>query len=236
MEIDHIIWDWNGTLLDDGDALVQATIDAFAMSGLGSVTRERYQAHFTRPISAFYNQLAGRTLSLAEQSMLNDYFYNSYARRIAEATVHPNAISALSGWQETGRTQSLLSMYPHEQLLGLAQVREIAHYFVRVDGTSDDEPPRKEPHLRRHLAALGASVRQVLLVGDNVDDVYAARACGVLCVLYHPGERALVSDTRARALAVPVVQDLLGAVRWALALDTAGWPAGQAPDYGIKPT
>lgn len=39
MRIDHIVWDWNGTLFDDGDALVQATIDAFAAAGLSTVTR-----------------------------------------------------------------------------------------------------------------------------------------------------------------------------------------------------
>lgn len=232
MAIDHIVWDWNGTLFDDGDALVLATVDAFAMSGLGEVTWESYQAHFTRPIPEFYNQLAGRTLEPSEQVLLDTHFQSSYSRRLAEVAVHPDAVAALAAWLETGRTQSLLSMFPHEQLLGLAQVREIAHYFVGVDGSRDAASPRKEPHLRQHLAALNISAERVLVVGDNLDDVDASRACGVHCVLYRPAERALVSHARVRDLGVPVVADLPAAVRWAMATGTDTPPA----DGGNQPS
>ena len=216
MEIDHIVWDWNGTLFDDGDALVLATIDAFTMTGLGAVTRESYQGHFTRPISVFYDQLAGRTLTPAEQVRLNAHFHRSYARRLAEVQVHADAVSALTTWREAGRTQSLLSMYPHEKLVALPQFRAIADFFVMVEGTRGNEAQRKEPHLRQHLAALNG--KRTLVVGDNIDDVHAAQACGVPSVLYRPGERALVSEPRSGELGVPVVADLPSAVRWALAV------------------
>ena len=34
----HIVWDWHGTLFADRAAVVDATIDAFACSGLPPVT------------------------------------------------------------------------------------------------------------------------------------------------------------------------------------------------------
>jgi phosphoglycolate phosphatase-like HAD superfamily hydrolase len=226
VRIDHIVWDWNGTLFDDGDALVLATIDAFAVTGIAEVTRNHYRAHFTRPIPDFYDRLAGRTLTRDEQIQLDKQFQISYARRIAEeVTVQRDAVSALSLWRDAGRTQSLLSMYPHERLLELRQLREIGHFFVRVDGTAADESSRKEPHLRRHLATSGIDPQRALVIGDNIDDVDAARACGLRCVLYHPGERALLSHTRIRELEVPVAGDLPGAVRWALAPDDVIGPA-----------
>jgi len=218
MPIDHIVWDWNGTLFDDGDALVLATIDAFAASGLPVVTRQNYRAHFTRPITDFYERLAGKPLTMVEQARLATDFQRSYARHLTAMTLHPVAVDALTAWRDAGRTQSLLSMYPHDRLTALTELRTVEHFFTRVDGTADDELPRKEPHLRRHLAALGSGT--VLLVGDNVDDVSAARACGIACVLYHPGERALVSDVRAHELNVPVAADLAAAVRFALAVDS----------------
>jgi phosphoglycolate phosphatase-like HAD superfamily hydrolase len=221
--IDHIVWDWNGTLFDDGEALVLATIDAFATSGFGEVTGESYRSHFTRPIPEFYDRLAGRTLTTAEQALLDNNFQSSYARRMAEVNIHADAIVALTAWREAGRTQSLLSMYPHEKLVGLTQLREVAHFFVRVDGVRGagaHEALRKEPHLREHLNALRTNTKRTLVVGDNVDDVHAARACGVPCVLYRPAERALVSRTRVRRLGVPVVADLPSAIRWALAAGT----------------
>ncbi len=40
----HIIWDWNGTLFHDNDAIIGATNAAFAELGLASITLEQYRA------------------------------------------------------------------------------------------------------------------------------------------------------------------------------------------------
>src|SRR5262249_42074924 len=70
VRIEHIVWDWNGTLFGDSAALIDATIEAFHAAGLPAVTRERYQRHHAQPIPLFYNRLAGRDLSDAEQDAL----------------------------------------------------------------------------------------------------------------------------------------------------------------------
>ncbi|GAA2979963.1 HAD family hydrolase [Actinokineospora diospyrosa] len=214
MRIDHIVWDWNGTLFDDGDALVRATIEAFSRTGLPEVTVTGYRENFTRPISDFYERLAGKALTAQQQLDLNAHFQRSYADLLEQARLHAHTIAALAAWRDAGRTQSLLSMYPHERLVALPQFHAIAHFFDRVDGMRSDELQRKEPHLRRHLDAVG--VEDVLIVGDSDDDIRAAQACDVPCVLYHPTRGALVSQTRAEGLAVPVVRELGDAVRWAL--------------------
>ncbi|GLW90676.1 HAD family hydrolase [Actinokineospora globicatena] len=220
MRVNHIVWDWNGTLFDDGDALVRATIAAFARAGLPEVTVTGYQEHFTRPITDFYDRLAGKALSPQEQADLNDHFQFSYADLMGRAALHSQTVAALTAWRDAGGSQSLLSMYPHDRLVDLPQFRAIAHFFDRVDGMRSDEQHRKEPHLRRHLESVGE--RGVLVVGDSVDDVHAATACGVPCLLYHPSNGALVSQTRVDGLRVPVVRELPDAVRWALASRDGG--------------
>lgn len=220
MRIDHIVWDWNGTLFDDGDALVRATAEAFTRSGLPEVTLASYQEHFTRPITDFYDRLAGRRLTPAEQRVLDRHFHDSYTALLAEAVLHSEAVEALTAWRDGGGTQSLLSMFPHDRLVGLAQFTGIAHFFSHVDGTRSGEIPRKEPHLRGHLAGLGIDPRRVLVAGDSLDDVRAAQACGAHAVLYHPPERPLVSAARANGLGVPVAGRLPDVVRSALAFPT----------------
>ena len=46
-----------------------------------------------------------------------------------------DAVSALSLWAESGGRQSLLSMYPHRDLVPLVSAAGIAHYFIAVDGS-----------------------------------------------------------------------------------------------------
>jgi phosphoglycolate phosphatase-like HAD superfamily hydrolase len=86
------------------------------------------------------------------------------------------------------------------------------------------DAPQKEPHLRRHLAELGVHPSRVLLVGDTVDDMQAARACGTASVLYHPFDRALLSRNRAEKLGTPVVGTLYEAVAWVIAANGGPGP------------
>jgi len=109
----------------------------------------------------------------------------------------------------------LLSMYPHAELVPLVQTVGIASFFARIDGTIDHDVARKAPHLARHLRRQDLRPARVLLVGDSVDDVRAARECGVDCLIYHPGADALHARDHFADLGVPLVTTLQAAVEYA---------------------
>jgi phosphoglycolate phosphatase-like HAD superfamily hydrolase len=213
--VDHIVWDWNGTVFGDSKALIAATIDAFRACGMPAVTRADYQRHHTQPIPMFYERLAGRPLTDDEQRHLDQCFSAAYARHRARATLTADAVAALTRWAETGRRQSLLSMYPHGELTPLVHTAGIASFFARIDGTTDHNLAPKAPHLARHLQRQNLLPARVLLVGDSVDDVRAARECGVDCVIYHPGADALHQRDHFADLDVPLVATLQAAVEYA---------------------
>ncbi len=52
----HIVWDWNGTLFHDNDAIIGATNAAFAELGLEPLTLERYRALYCVPVPKFYER------------------------------------------------------------------------------------------------------------------------------------------------------------------------------------
>ncbi|MET0419124.1 MAG: haloacid dehalogenase-like hydrolase [Actinoplanes sp.] len=214
--IEHIVWDWNGTLFADSGALIAATIDAFRDCGLPAVTTAGYQRHHTQPIPVFYERLAGRTLTGDEQRRLAERFLVAYTQHRTTAALTPDAVTALTRWAGTGRRQSLLSMYPHEALLPLVEAAGIGALLTRIDGSTGVDVAHKAPHLDRHLRAQGLDPAGVLLVGDSVDDVRAARACGVRSLVYHSGDRALHALDHFDAFGLPVVTTLGEAVGWAL--------------------
>jgi phosphoglycolate phosphatase-like HAD superfamily hydrolase len=49
----HIVWDWNGTLFHDNDAIIGATNAAFAELGLKPITMEQYRALYCVPVPKF---------------------------------------------------------------------------------------------------------------------------------------------------------------------------------------
>jgi phosphoglycolate phosphatase-like HAD superfamily hydrolase len=191
MTVEHVVWDWNGTLLGDGPALIESTIEAFQACGLPPVTRESYQRHHVQPIPLFYSRLAGRVLTDAEQRRVAAGFQIAYEKRRTAVTLTADALPALGKWAAAGGRQSLLSMYPHDLLMPLVRSFGIGSFFTRVDGSAGRDVARKAPFLARHLEVQRLDPARTALIGDSVDDVAAAEECGVRCIVYHAGADAL---------------------------------------------
>jgi phosphoglycolate phosphatase-like HAD superfamily hydrolase len=100
-------------------------------------------------------------------------------------------------------------MWRHDDLVALVERLGIGRYFVRVDGLRRSDGGGKAEHLVKHLAALELEPAAVVLVGDSLDDLAAARAVGAGCVLYDGGSH---HRHALEATGVPVVDSLTDAL------------------------
>ena len=205
----HLVWDWNGTLFDDQVAVVAAVNDALAKLGLPGIDADGYRTHFTRPVERFYEQVAGRAISAEEWATLDGAYHDSYLGRLERLALAPDARAALAAGAAAGLSQSLLSMWRHDDLVPLVERLGIGRFFVRVDGLRRSDGGGKARHLVEHLAALALPAREVVLVGDSLDDLAAARAVGAGCVLYDGGSH---HRQALEATGEPVVDRLTDAV------------------------
>ena len=205
----HLVWDWNGTLFDDQVAVVAAVNDALAGLGLPAIDADGYRTHFTRPVERFYEQVAGRAISAEEWQALDWAYHDSYLGWLDRLALASDARAALAAAQDAGLSQSLLSMWRHDDLVRLVGRLEIDRFFVRVDGLRRSDGGGKTQHLVAHLAALELEPEAVVLVGDSLDDLAAARAVGAGCVLYDGGSH---HRHALEATGAPVVDTLTAAV------------------------
>ena len=53
----HVVWDWNGTLLDDVDHAIQVGNELLASQNLPLMSRARFRAEFEFPILTYYQKL-----------------------------------------------------------------------------------------------------------------------------------------------------------------------------------
>jgi phosphoglycolate phosphatase-like HAD superfamily hydrolase len=208
----HVVWDWNGTLFDDHVAVVAAINDALALLGLRPIDSNTYRTYFTRPVQRFYEQVAGRSIEPDEWRALDDAYHHSYGAWVGRLALAPDAVAALEAAEAAGLTQSLLSMWRHQDLVALVERLGIGRFFQRVDGLRVPGGEAKTEHLVKHLAALQVEPPAALLVGDTLDDLAAARAVGAHCVLYDGGSHH--RDT-LEATGAPVVDTLTAAVAYA---------------------
>src|SRR6185295_18146921 len=58
----NLVWDWNGTLLDDLSLVVEATNRAFEAVGGRSVDSDEHRRTFRRPVAEFYAEVLERAV------------------------------------------------------------------------------------------------------------------------------------------------------------------------------
>lgn len=214
----HLVWDWNGTLFDDQHLVIDGLNAVLAEAGLDPVDLATYQRLYTRPVKVFYERLFGRGIGQLEWERLDLAYHRGYRAALDRAGLAADAAEALDRAGALGASQSLLSMWRHDELVPLVSRLGIAGHFARIDGLRGEGGGVKAPFLRAHLDRVtevrGDAPSEVLVVGDALDDAAAAAEVGAACVLYDGG-----SHPRAdlEAAGVPVADTLTEA------LELAAW-------------
>jgi len=203
----HLVWDWNGTLLDDLDLVVAATNASLAAVGGPAVTAEEHRRLFRRPIADFYAQVLGQPVDEVVFARLDVVFHEAYRAGLADCALAVQALEATGAWPGT---QSLLSMWFHDELVCEVARRGLADRLSRVDGLrATIGGGFKAGHLAEHLTTLGVPGEACVLIGDSVDDADAAAVVGAACVLYAGG---FTDPQRLAATGLPVATTLIEAV------------------------
>lgn len=184
----HVIWDWNGTLLDDLPVTVAAASAALAPLGCAPIDAGVYRDHYTRPVKLFYERVLGRAMTEAEWRDCDVIWRSTYVALMADATLAADARAALERIDRHPKAdQSLLSMWWHDELAGIARRYGVDRFMRRIDGNDGRSGARKVELMRRHIAAIGRGGEAVVVIGDSMDDAAAAEANGVRCVLVDSG-------------------------------------------------
>lgn len=211
----HIVWDWNGTLLNDLDQVVSSVNAAVAELGVGPITADDYRAGFKRPVVLFYEYLLGRPVGVDEWERLDVTFHDAYRDSLAEAQLAPDALAAMEMVDEAAWTQSLLSMFPHDELLVALERYGISKRLLAVDGLRGSRGDKKYGSLVQHLEHVAPKIggridpATVVMIGDALDDADAAQGLGIRCVLYDSGSHP---RSKLEASGFPVADSLIEAV------------------------
>jgi phosphoglycolate phosphatase-like HAD superfamily hydrolase len=203
----HLVWDWNGTLLNDLSLVVTSTNQAIATVDGPVLTPQQHRVAFRRPVADYYADVLGRAVDAEEFGRLDRIFHDAYRAGLTTCALAEDAEQAMRSWSGT---QSLLSMWFHEELVPLVETYGLTPTFRRIDGLRTTVGgDRKAAHLDRHLSELGVDPNETVLIGDSIDDADAAEAVGATCILYTGG---FTDPDRLRARGVPVAETLGEAV------------------------
>ena len=108
-----VIWDWNGTLLQDlavNHGIINKMLSA---RSLGRISLDGYREHFRMPIIDFYRSI-GFTLETETFEEVAREYFRFYEEDFSHAFVSPDTENVLRHVQSLGADQYILSATNHE--------------------------------------------------------------------------------------------------------------------------
>lgn len=200
----HIIWDWNGTLLDDAWLCVEVMNGMLSARGMKNVSLDFYRSVFTFPVRDYYEKL-GYDFAKEPFEEVGMEFMVHYNRRQKECSLHPEAFPVLQAFREKGFAQSILSAREQNELIAETLDMGVNSFFERVYGTDDHYAHGKTDVGIRLIRDLQLPMTQILFIGDTQHDAEVAREIGIDCILIPNGHH---NEDRLRQCGYPVIPGL----------------------------
>jgi phosphoglycolate phosphatase len=204
----YIVWDWNGTLLNDMQLCVQTMNEMLDKRSLPSMTLTSYKNVFSFPVKDYYQKI-GFNFEKEPFEIPALEFIERYNEQVSGCSLHQDSISALKYFGSIGIRQFILSAMHQDILEDCLKHYQIDHFFEHVSGLDNHYAASKTENGHRLIADLSLDVNELLLIGDTVHDFEVASALGCSCILVANGHQSREVLTATGVAVVDRLKQLL---------------------------
>ena len=198
----HILWDWNGTLLNDNWLCVEVLNSLLSQIGKPSLSMEAYQQNFNFPVIHFYEFLGFKTDADSFKQLSQSFIAQYEARWLQECSLHADVEALLAQLNSLGISQSILSAAHEDALHVGARHFGIQSHFTHLLGTDNIYAEGKIARASQWIDSSDLERNEILLIGDTLHDFEVAKAIGVECLLLASGH---CDRSRLETTTTPVV-------------------------------
>ncbi|NLH51775.1 MAG: HAD family hydrolase [Bacteroidales bacterium] len=205
-----IIWDWNGTLLNDVEYSIQTMNSLLSERGLDLIDYEKYRQWFEFPVIKYYQKL-GFDFTRESFEEVGLEFMKRYFAGMDSIKLYDQAESSLRWFRSIGCRQMILSSMEQEMLGKMLKNLNILDFFEHVVGIDNHYGGGKIEAAHKLHAMLNPKDNRVLLIGDTLHDAEIGQQMGYQVVLVSHGHQ---DHQVLRKANVPVMGDLAELVGW----------------------
>ncbi|MEI7498863.1 MAG: HAD family hydrolase [Bacteroidota bacterium] len=200
----YIIWDWNGTLLDDAWLCVDVMNGMLKERDLPLRTVEEYRELFDFPVKDYYLKL-GYDFDKEPFDVVGMEFIRRYNKRQVETKLHPEVHEALALFKKHGFSQNILSAREQNELISETKSLGVFGYFDRIRGLDDHYAHGKNDIGLQLIQEIGDKKEKMLFIGDTRHDAEVAAEIGIDCILVPNGHH---SNERLQKINAPLISSL----------------------------
>lgn len=199
-----VIWDWNGTLLDDLEVSIAAMNRMLDKRNYPKLSQSRYKEIFTFPVREYYLR-AGVNFGEHEWDEVAMEFIDNYRDEVAKSQIHAGVLDLLNYLSRKNYRQFVLSAMQQEFLTETIGARLPYGLFEKVMGLNDFYAHTKVENAKLLVKEIGLPKNEIVMIGDTIHDFEVAEAVGIACILFAGGHQ---SSKRLQQTGVPVIETL----------------------------
>jgi phosphoglycolate phosphatase len=203
-QLTSVIWDWNGTLLNDVGISLNAVNQLLADRNLKTITLERYLGVFTFPVQDYYEEI-GFDFSNEPFEITAHQFIEIYNHAVRNCGLHDGALPVLDHFRKIGLKQYMLSAMEQSLLEETVKHNNISLFFEGLYGLGDKYAVSKIDVGISLIDQNHLQPSQTLLIGDTVHDYEVAQSVGCQCILIANGHQ---SRSRLESAGATVIESL----------------------------
>lgn len=206
MEYSHVIWDWNGTLINDVTWSIRCVNIMLNKRGLPTLDSvEAYHRVFGFPIIDYYSRI-GFDYEKEPFEILAVEFVDLYLDTERGYALFPDVEEMLKDYKNRGIGQIILSACEMGLLLSQSKVFGIDSYFDEILGISDIYAASKMDLAMSYMER--AHPKNAILIGDSDHDKEVADALGIDCILIARGHQSKETLLSCGAVVLDSIKEL----------------------------
>jgi phosphoglycolate phosphatase len=206
MTAHSIIWDWNGTLLNDLSLCVSSINVLLEKRKLFKLDAQKYKEVFSFPVRDYYETI-GFDFSTEDFEVPAMEFISLYESQVEKCTLQPGALDVLNFFKEKGMKQFVLSAMHQNMLEKTLKHNGIFHFFEGVAGLGDHFAVSKVDRGLQLISQFKIEKENAFIIGDTIHDFEVAQELGIRCILVADGHQ---SEERLQSTGTLVLKRLSG--------------------------
>ena len=210
MKYKHILWDWNGTLLDDVWVSVKSINIILNRYKIDEITICKYLEIFTFPVIDYYKKI-GFNFEKDPFEKIGTEFILEYTKNQFLPNLHTNSLETLTKIKALEVPQSIVSAATQKMLDKMMKHHKLNNYFKYVVGQDNHYAYGKEEKVKKLIKIDKIKPSEVLYIGDTIHDFDVADNLRIDCLLLSHGH---TSYTRLLKTGAHIFNDMETLYNW----------------------
>lgn len=207
-----ILWDWNGTLINDVDPCIDAMNVLLKKRNMTLMDRLTYRSIFTFPVIEYYKRLGFDLKRESFDVLANEYMvqFNIIEK---QATLFPGTQTVLEYLSTTGYKQSILSAMSQPELLKQIERFGVLHYFDDIIGLQNIFAESKIYNAINYIRNGKFHKNDIIIIGDTCHDYEVSKCIGCKCILVSNGHQNLNQSIVPGALLLNNISEICNRIK-----------------------